>query len=156
MAERQRRIELSKPIDVTRLREGVPLSLSPTGVMQELILIESHEVIDRVAFYAQSFRINTAAGPFPILVTWSLRAGINCEFDDALPVADVFTNLLDITDLSTRRGYLLRHRGVQANTFALMGMLPVAVGQTLTFSIKGLVDAGGNMFDNTSVGSAVG
>lgn len=156
MAEFQKRIDLANHNDVRLLRDGLPLSIKPTGGLTPLLLIESPTIVDRIALYGMKAEVQQGSLSFPAVASWSLCSGISGDFDDATPLWQGVTNFKSSADLRSRRGFLVKARSVQATTYCLLAAFPLGAGGCVTFLMKGVVDVGGGSIEDFSVGSFAG
>jgi hypothetical protein len=159
MAEVQSRYDLCDPDDVRKLRSGVDCKLSPTGILRNLIWIDSSVEVDRIAIFVVSIdaQDNQSQKVFlPGMISWTLLGGIDCEFDKEVAAWDGFTNLAPGDLGYGRNGYLVRLQGFQATTFALLGTCDPSIGVGLIAKVKIIVAAGGSTATVAAVGNAAG
>jgi hypothetical protein len=159
MAEWQRKINPSKPDDVKLFRSGIPLSLIPGTQMRPLLLVDSPDELDRLVLYVVRFEpLPGSALSFPVQAFWSVRAGVDCEADDAYPMATAITSMCSASDLGAkgRRGYLGTFQGFPATSYALYGCAGAGTASPINVIVKGFVSRSGNCPPTFTLGSAVG
>ena len=159
MAEVQARFDLSSREDVRKLRSGIDVKISPTGILRNLIWIDSPIEVDRIAVYVVSIDAQDSRGKqivLPGMVAWTLLGGIDCEFDLGVHAWDGFTNLAPGDLGQARNGYLVRLQGFQATNFALLGACDPSLGVGLIAKVKVIVAAGGSVATVAAVGNAAG